>query len=120
MAALTVRRSASTPRRWPSSLGSPRLAAQRPLPSMMIATWHGTAAAPSDGEQGWSFTLRPARRLSTTAAPSDLHDLVFLGRERGVDLGDNLVRGLLHVAVMAGRIVLGDGLFLLELLDLVH
>src|SRR5689334_11616109 len=37
-AARTVRRSASTPRRWPSTRGSPCWAAQRPLPSMMMAT----------------------------------------------------------------------------------
>jgi hypothetical protein len=38
-AARTVLRTASTPRRWPSPRGSPRCAAQRPLPSMMMATW---------------------------------------------------------------------------------
>ncbi len=37
-AARTVRRTASTPRRWPSTRGRPRAAAQRPLPSMMMAT----------------------------------------------------------------------------------
>ncbi len=37
-AARTVRRNASTPRRWPSPRGRPRAAAQRPLPSMMMAT----------------------------------------------------------------------------------
>jgi hypothetical protein len=36
--ARTARRNASTPRRWPSLRGRPRSAAQRPLPSMMIAT----------------------------------------------------------------------------------
>ena len=41
-AARMVRRKASTPRRWPSARGSPRAAAQRPLPSMMMATWRGT------------------------------------------------------------------------------
>src|SRR6185437_7261184 len=33
----TIWRSASAPARWPSKRGSPRAAAQRPLPSMMIA-----------------------------------------------------------------------------------
>jgi hypothetical protein len=38
-------RRASTPRRWPATRGSMRCFAQRPLPSMMIATWRGTTAA---------------------------------------------------------------------------
>ena len=44
-AARTVRRNASTPRRWPSTRGRPRAAAQRPLPSMMMATWRGALEA---------------------------------------------------------------------------
>src|ERR1700681_2908416 len=36
-AASTVRRNASAPERCPATRGSPRAAAQRPLPSMMIA-----------------------------------------------------------------------------------
>ena len=40
-AARTVLRKASTPRRWPSTRGKPRAAAQRPLPSMMMATCRG-------------------------------------------------------------------------------
>src|SRR5215831_10666905 len=57
-AARTVRRNASTPRRWPSPRGKPRSAAQRPLPSMMMATWRGgsTPSLPSptcgEGEGG--------------------------------------------------------------------
>jgi len=38
-AASTMRRTASTPARWPAARGIPREVAQRPLPSMMIATW---------------------------------------------------------------------------------
>src|SRR5205085_11771233 len=38
-AASTARRTASAPARWPATRGRPRRAAQRPLPSMMIATW---------------------------------------------------------------------------------
>ena len=48
-AARTVRRNASTPRRWPSPRGKPRAAAQRPLPSMMMATWRGTSKEPPPG-----------------------------------------------------------------------
>ncbi len=39
--ARTTVRTASTPLRWPSARGSPRRVAQRPLPSMMMATWPG-------------------------------------------------------------------------------
>ena len=41
-AARTVRRTASAPWRCPSARAPPRAAAQRPLPSMMIATWSGS------------------------------------------------------------------------------
>src|SRR5262245_32600360 len=38
-AAATTRRTASTPARCPARRGSPRARAQRPLPSIAIATW---------------------------------------------------------------------------------
>lgn len=38
-AAETIRRTVSTPARWPSARGTPRRSAHRPLPSMMMATW---------------------------------------------------------------------------------
>src|ERR1700694_173210 len=38
-AAVTVWRTASAPARWPAARGRPRRVPQRPLPSMMIATW---------------------------------------------------------------------------------
>ena len=41
----TVLRSAATPARWPNARGSPRCLAQRPLPSMMIATCSGEPAS---------------------------------------------------------------------------
>jgi hypothetical protein len=37
----TVSRTASAPFSWPAVRGSPRPCAQRPLPSMMMATWRG-------------------------------------------------------------------------------
>ena len=37
----TVRLTASTPARCPIVRGNPRAFAQRPLPSMMMATWRG-------------------------------------------------------------------------------
>src|SRR5437762_11037661 len=35
----TTRRTASAPARWPAARGRPRRVAQRPLPSMTMATW---------------------------------------------------------------------------------
>src|SRR6266508_2963691 len=35
----TTRRTAAAPARWPAARGSPRRVAQRPLPSITIATW---------------------------------------------------------------------------------
>src|SRR4029077_972368 len=40
-AASTVRRTASTPARWPATRGRPRRPAQRPLPSITMATCSG-------------------------------------------------------------------------------
>src|ERR1700752_2909014 len=80
--------------------GNPRAFAQRPLPSMMMATWRGTAP-PSDAspiltavEIGW-FT-------------SDLHDLFFFGGESVVDLLHVLVGELLHLVMQPAMLVLGD------------
>ena len=39
----TASRTAFIPARWPSGRGRLRSRAQRPLPSMMMATWRGTA-----------------------------------------------------------------------------
>ena len=56
-AARTVLRNASTPRRCPSPRGRPRAAAQRPLPSMMMATCRGIANADS-GIGFWDMAKR--------------------------------------------------------------
>ena len=42
--ASTVRWSARAPARCPAATGSPRFRAQRPFPSMMMATWRGRSA----------------------------------------------------------------------------
>src|SRR5208283_1474586 len=168
--ARTVRRSASTPRRWPSKRGSHRAAAQRPLPSMMTPTCSGaapkariapalaltpcfsliepcpsakTSTAPPDPPErppcrilnrmisgrntipsrissspGKPAPRKPAqtlrdgtpyhiRRPETTArsvpencSGSNLHDFLFLARERLIDLGDGGVGGLLNFVLV--------------------
>src|SRR6266536_1878537 len=92
-AARTVRRSASTPRRCPSPRGRPRAAAQRPLPSMMMATCRGTAKSPISAVGSgpvFAIALQPhtvrislslvANILSTSAIASSVafSDLVIL------------------------------------------
>src|SRR5258708_26510040 len=76
LAPSTVRRTALAPWRWPSARGRPRARAHRPLPSMMMATCTG-GSRDSGSEE------------STARAPSrflDLHDLLFFGGLRFVDL----------------------------------
>src|SRR5258708_10561486 len=107
--ARTTRRSASTPRRWPSARGRPRAAAQRPLPSMMIATCKGGSVRSGPSVAG--------------AAAFDIdqslngEDFFFLGRKQLIDFGDRPVGRLLYVIGQTFLIVLGNLVVLLKLLD---
>src|SRR5947209_5715848 len=101
-AARTVRLSASTPRRWPSSTGSPRSDAQRAFPSMMIATYRAANAPPGAGGR------------------SDLHDLLLLRGKRGVDLADARVGELLQLGLRPVLLVAADLALLLQLAQVVH
>src|SRR6202035_4758327 len=121
-AARTVRRNASTPRRWPSTRGNPRCAAQRPLPSMMMATCRG-APKPSLSVGAASLSDIPSC-LALRAVPRpgvglialvvadpprralDRHDLFFFVRERLIDLGDHGVGRFLHVSSLPLAVVL--------------
>ena len=91
-AARTVRRSASTPRRWPSTRGRPRAAAQRPLPSMMMATCRGASKPSLPDRQRLGL-----RCLSIVRRRSNGHDLLFLGGKKLVDFGDGRVGRFLHL-----------------------
>src|ERR1700730_18315571 len=108
-AARTTRRSASTPRRWPSARGNPRAAAQRPFPSMMTATCNGPSVRSGP--------------LVAGAAAFDIdqilngEDFSFLGRKQLIDLRDRPVGRLLDVIGQTFLIVLGNLMCLLELLD---
>src|SRR5919197_2171196 len=99
-AARTVRRSASTPRRCPSPRGSPRAAAQRPLPSMMMATCRGTAKSPIG-------TLVSASALDIQW-PSDREDLLLLRGQHPIDFRNHIVGCLLHLIGGALTLVLAD------------
>src|ERR1700704_4477165 len=124
-AARTTRRNASTPRRWPSARGRPRAAAQRPLPSMMIATCKGVSAGSDPSVAGTAtfdigqipehflnaailgLRLRkhsksigythPMRKAATGLAwyASDGENFLFLARKQVIDLRDRAVGRLL-------------------------
>src|SRR5690606_41774391 len=94
---------ARAPARWPVMRGRRRRAAQRPLPSMMTGTWLG----PPEGGVG-----------ALMLAPSDRHQLLFLGLDHLVDVLDRVIGDLLHLALEAALVVLADGLFLQEVLGL--
>src|SRR6185369_3069175 len=109
--ASTVLTSESTPALWPKKLGMKRFFAQRPLPSMTMATWRGMATLES--------TKRVRRRCGESDAgsgASNRHDLGFLGRDHPVDLGDGAVGQTLHLVERAALFVLGDFLVLHQLL----
>src|SRR5690606_20074165 len=83
-------RTAFWPARWPNVRGRRRARAQRPLPSMTIATCRGTAAARS-----WLVTS------TVRAGGSDRHQLVLLLLDHDIDLLDEAVGELLDVVLGA-------------------
>src|SRR5574337_1705259 len=103
MQAAITPRTASTPRAWPATRGILRFLAQRPLPSMMIATWRGTAATSGTPRVELLkgrlkiHTSREAAQCRSDPGRSDLHQLLFLLGQELVDLGDVLVGELLDV-----------------------
>src|SRR5713101_3897366 len=109
-AARTVRRSASTPRRCPSPRGSPRAAAQRPFPSMIMAMCRGTAMSPIP-------TVRNGSVLDILPQTSHCEDFLLFCRQHSVDFRDRFVRGLLHLLGRPFAIVLADLVILFEFLE---
>src|SRR6266536_1827582 len=97
MAASTVRRSARVPARCPAATGSPRRLAQRPFPSMMIATERAISgnSCSSSGRRPRSDLIRVRMRTLRLEDDSDLQNLRFLALEQLVDLLDVPVRHLL-------------------------
>src|SRR5262245_45669888 len=101
-----VARTALVPARCPAARGSERCSAQRPLPSMITATWRGT--------------VMPPAACVAAAAISDLQQLfLFLGQHR-VDVVNVPVRELLDLVLGAAIVVLGDEALLQHFLELVH
>src|SRR6202521_2707070 len=115
-AARTVRRSASTPRRCPSLRGSPRAAAQRPLPSMMMATCRG-APKRAVREVG---ALASGMKFRASPCSLDGQDFLFLHRERAVDFGNGLIGRLLDLIGIAIMVVLADLVVFFQFLESVE
>src|SRR5262245_9252166 len=101
-----VARTALVPARWPAARGSERCSAQRPLPSMITATWRGTAVPPAACE--------------AAAGISDLQQLFFFLGQHRVDVVNVPVRELLDLVLRAAVVVLGDEPLLQHVLQLVH
>src|SRR5262249_6105347 len=97
------------PRRCPSTRGSPRADAQRPFPSMMMATCLGAA-----NSLAWTLVSASALDIHGT---SQCEDLLFLGRDQLVDLCDHLVASLLHLLRRALAFVFADLMILFQLLE---
>src|SRR5712692_7499999 len=95
-------RTAAIPAACPSGRGSERSRAHRPLPSMMMATWAGTAP--------W----RRIRSRRSSLIPSNFHDLRFFDVNQLIELLDVLVVQLLHVLLRPPLLVLRGVLQLLE------
>src|SRR5262247_3906412 len=86
----TTARTASTPARCPALRSSPRRSAQRPLPSMMMATCFGS------------------RWLRRSDMASDLEDLRLLAADRFVDLGHVGVGEVLDLLLHLLAALLGE------------
>src|SRR3990172_5262852 len=91
-AARTTARTDSMPARWPSMRSRPRCFAQRPLPSMMTATWRGMGSA----RMG---------RSCIVGSPLDLEDLLLLLVGLAVDLLHEVVGEVLDALLGAMAVV---------------
>src|SRR5208282_4009003 len=94
----TTRRTTLMLARWPAGRGKPRERAQRPLPSMMIATCCGESAIAGICVQVFEN--------------SDLHQFLFLVGHRMVDFGDMFIGQFLNVLLGTPIVVLSDQLLL--------
>src|SRR3972149_11165519 len=124
--ASTIRRTLSTPWRWPSARGSPRSAATRPLPSMMIAIWRtaGRSAAAQASLSTASVTFGCSglggKGFALWPCPLDLHNLGFLAGKGLIDFLYDLVGQVLHLCRERGVLVLAHLVVLLGPLEMLH
>ena len=85
-----------------------RLLAQRPLPSMMIATWRGTAL--TSGTSIVELVCLTMDFIDEQGSGQQLHrhDFLFLINHNFVDVDDGFVGHLLNVIGSAALFVLGN------------
>src|SRR3989337_1809155 len=112
----TIGLTLSTPWRWPSARGSPRSAAQRPLPSMMIAIWR--TAGLSGAAQARLST--PSVKVGWSRLRGKGVDLGFLAGKGLVDFLDDLVGQVLHLGRERVVLVLAHLVVLLGPLEMLH
>src|SRR5262245_58303616 len=123
IAASTERRSARVPARCPAATGRRRRLAQRPLPSMMIATERATSGSSRSPGALKPLSVRSLVRRFTSLGPrfgaSDLQDLRFLALENLVDLGDVVIGELLGTLFSPTLLVVPHVAVADELLEMV-
>src|SRR6185312_11839344 len=107
----------SAPASCPAMTGRPRRCAQRPLPSVMMATYRACPPGPPDCE-GSADSSCPA--LTGDPRTLDLEDVLFLVLEQLVQLPDARVGDLLELDLGAVLIVRTGLSGLLELAQVVH
>src|ERR1043166_1617419 len=113
--ARTVARTASTPRRCPAMRGRCWRFAQRPLPSMMMATCCGTSPCAGTSCVELGCVTTPPSLVSTSYG----HQLLFFFLQELVDVGDVPVGHFLDFVLRAALVVLGHLVLLQRLLELV-
>src|ERR1043166_7603197 len=113
IAVSTTGRKARDPARWPSATETPCSEAQRPLPSMMIAT-----ACAASGRCSSGLTSVPVP--GTEAIQLDLHHLGLFVLQQLVDVLRVLVGQLLDTALGPVLVVRADLAVVDELLQVSH
>src|SRR5579859_816056 len=103
-AASTILRMFSVPARCPASRGSPRCLAQRPLPSMIMATCRGTGVIRGRG----------------SGIGLDLHHFGFFSLAHMLGIADVAVNQGLDFLAGPLMLILGDHLFVFQLFQVVH
>src|SRR5581483_6034218 len=105
--AFKMRRMFSTPCRCPIRRGSPRACAQRPFPSMMMATWVGTC----------SSVVAASRRSKVIAINSHFHYFFFFFLAHRVGFFYVLVGQFLKNFLAAKQVVFGNEFFGFEFFE---
>src|SRR5581483_3942572 len=113
----TTARTDAVPRRWPSVRPLPRSFAQRPLPSIMTATWRGSRLL-SRPLRSICGSLCASAIHGRRALGSNFHDLVFFAFQHLVDLVDEFLGDLFHPLLAVFMDVFGNLFLLLGVLHL--